>query len=82
MGIVDISSLHRCGVRMNGVLIEWNSWLGYFFIFFHFLHVRTCHTIQKQYLQKSCIPFYNSAVGIQLTWIKLDRKKNEYPLYK
>ena len=70
MGIVDISSLHRCGVRMNGVLIEWNSWLGYFFIFFTFLHVRTCHTIQKTIFTKKLYPIYDSAVGIQVTWIK------------
>ena len=79
MGKVDCCSLCRCGIRMNGVLIERISWLGFFY-YFHFLHVRTCHTIQKPYLQKCCIPYYNSAVGIQVTWIKLDRKKNEYPI--
>lgn len=64
MGIVDNSSLHRCGVRMNGVLIEWNPWLGYFifFTFYTYVHVTQ---YKKPYLQKSCIPFYNSAVGIQ-----------------
>lgn len=48
MGKVDFCSLYRCGIRMNGVLIEWNPWLGYFY-YFHFLHVRTCHTIPHIY---------------------------------
>jgi hypothetical protein len=65
MGKVDYCSLYLCGIRMNGVLIEWNSWLGYFIY---------------TYIQKCCILYYNSAVGIQVTWIKLDRKKNEYPI--
>jgi hypothetical protein len=33
MGKVDYCSLYLCGIRMNGVLIEWNSWLGYFIFF-------------------------------------------------
>jgi hypothetical protein len=68
MGIVDISSLHRCGVRMNGVLIEWNPWLGYFYIFTFFTRTYMSHNT-KTIFTKCCIPFYNSAVGIQLTWI-------------
>lgn len=68
MGKVDYCSLYLCGIRMNGVLIEWNSWLGYF-IFLH-THLYT----------KMLYPILHSAVGIQVTWIKLDRRKNEYPI--
>ena len=56
MGIVDISSLHRCGVRMNGVLIEWNPWLGYFYIFSLFYTYVHVTQYKKLYLQKKLYP--------------------------
>ena len=76
MGIVDISGLHRCGVRMNGVLIEWNSWLGYFYIF-HFFYTYVHVTQYKDHIYKMLYPIIHSAVGIQITWIK---QKKEYPI--
>ena len=48
MGKVDYCSLYLCGIRMNGVLIEWNPWLGYFIIF-TFLHI----TQYKNYLHNA-----------------------------
>ena len=75
MGIVDISSLHRCGVRMNGVLIEWNSWLGYFYIFSLFLHVRTCHTIQKTIFTKKAVSHFTIVLWGYINLDKTGQKK-------
>lgn len=60
MGKVDDSNLYLCGVRMNGVLIEWNPWLGtfvlLFFLFLLFFHFFT-RTYMSHYLSKKiCIP--------------------------
>lgn len=52
MGKVDCCSLCRCGIRMNGVLIEWNSWLGYFLYFHFFTRTYMSHNT-KTYLQNA-----------------------------
>lgn len=57
MGIVDISSLHRCGVRMNGVLIEWNPWLGYFLYFHFFTRTYMSHNTKKHIYKKAVSHF-------------------------
>jgi len=46
MGILDSICLYQRGARMKGVLIEWEL-VAWIFYIFHFLHIRTCHTIQK-----------------------------------
>ena len=79
MGRVDCCSLYRCGVRMNGVLIEWNPWLGYFYYFSLFTSTYMSHDT-KTIFTIILYPILHSAVGIQETWIKLDRIKNEYPI--
>ena len=61
MGKVDCCSLYRCGVRMNGVLIEWNPWLGYFYIFTFYTYVHV--TQYKNHIYKMLYPIF-----ITLLW--------------
>jgi hypothetical protein len=75
MGKVDISSLYRCGDRMNGVLIEWSVWLGImytilFSIFYLFFLLKHTH----HYLQNICIP-YTYCCGDTINLDKTGQKK-------
>lgn len=49
MGKVDYCSLYLCGIRMNGVLIEWISWLGYFYYFHFFTRTNMSHNTKTIY---------------------------------
>ena len=52
MGTIDLISLYRCGVRMNGVLIEWNSLAWIFFIFSLFTRTYMSHDTKTIFTEK------------------------------